>query len=312
MNERLLINEVGPRDGLQSQSVHLSSADKLQLIAALGAAGVRSIEAASFVSPKAVPQMADADELFRQLPASDVAYSALVPNVRGLERAHAAGVREIGVVLAATETMNQRNIRLGLDEASRTCRETISAARHLGIRSKAYVAVAFGCPFEGEVPAQRVLELAERLVADGADEIVLADTIGAAAPAAVALLFRSAAARFGAARLSAHFHDTRGFALANAWAAIDVGVRKFDTSIGGLGGCPFAPGAAGNLATEDLVLMAEQCGFATGIDINVLQAARALAEKLLGTRLGGRTSAWLASRQSRPQAAGKVIAELST
>jgi hydroxymethylglutaryl-CoA lyase len=288
------INEVGPRDGLQNQRVAVSCDDKLLLIQALVDAGIKSIEATSFVSPKAVPQMADADALFVRLPSPElVAYSALVPNVRGLDRARACQVQEIAVVLSATETMNQRNINMGLAQATEVCAQTIDAAIKAGLRAKAYVAVAFECPFEGLVPPDRVLGLIRSMFAAGAAEVVIADTIGAAAPRAVSSLLKQAVAEFGAARLSVHLHDTRGFALANAWAAIEAGIRKFDTSVGGLGGCPFAPGAAGNLATEDLVQMAAQCGLSTGIDMSALRQAITLAQTLTQRPLGGRISAWL-------------------
>lgn len=300
MTERITVNEVGPRDGLQNQSVAISVAGKLALIEALVHAGIRSIEATSFVSPKAVPQMADADELYPRLPLSDqVAYSALVPNRRGLARAAQAGAKEIAVVLSATDTMNRRNINLGLDDACAESVATIAEARRMGMRAKGYVAVAFICPFEGAVDPERVLTLAGRLREGGADEVVIADTIGAASPMAVRDLVEEAVARFGRTALSVHFHDTRGFALANTWAAMEAGIRKFDSSIGGLGGCPFSPGAAGNLATEDLVLMAEQCGFTTGIDVAALRQAVKLAAELVGRPLGGRTHQWLEAEDRR-------------
>lgn len=301
--EKLRINEVAPRDGLQSQPHPVSCEDKLMLVSALVEAGVTAIEATSFVSPRAVPQMADASELFPRLPERHrVRYSALVPNERGLERASQAGVLEFAVVLSATETMNRRNINLGLAEATKVCASTLAAGIRAGMTGKAYVAVAFACPFEGPVGEHRVLELAETMFEAGAIEVVIADTIGAAAPRAVSGLLRRAVRNFGADRLSLHLHDTRGFALANAWAAMEEGIRGFDTSIGGLGGCPFAPGAAGNLATEDLVLMAEQCGFETGIDVPKLRQAITLAESLTGTTLGGRTAHWLRAEDARRRA----------
>jgi len=300
MGDRIHINEVGPRDGLQNQPVNLTVEEKLELVGELVGAGITAIEATSFVSPKAVPQMADADQLFPRLPKADrVAYSALVPNVRGLERALLAGVREIAVVLAATDTMNLRNIKMSLAQAKQACIDTIVEAATRGLRKKAYVAVAFTCPFEGKVDPDRVLDLAGEMFLHGADEVVIADTIGAANPREVSELLPECVRRFGAARLSVHFHDTRGFALANAWAAHSAGVRRFDSSVGGLGGCPFVPGAAGNLATEDLVVLAEQCGFRTGIDLPRLRRAVAVAERLTRRKLGGRTTAWLQSEDTR-------------
>ncbi len=298
------VTEVGLRDGLQNQPVRVSLEDKLALAQALVDSGIGSIEATSFVSPKAVPQMADADVLFPALPARDrVRYSALTPNLRALERARAAGVGEVAVVLSATETMNRRNINLGLDEALSVSREVLAAARAAGLRTRAYVAVAFSCPFEGAVPPDRVLDLASGLDIEGFDELVIADTIGAAHPAEVEALLARCVERFGSDTMAVHFHDTRGFALANAWAAYSVGVRRFDASLGGLGGCPFAPGAAGNVATEDLVLMFEGSGLATGVDIAALRRATALAERIVGLPLGGRTARWLASIDARAQPA---------
>jgi hydroxymethylglutaryl-CoA lyase len=300
MREPLWVNEVGPRDGLQNQPLQVPLEGKLELVAALVDAGLRSIEATSFVSAKAVPQMADADLLFARLPApQSVRYSALTPNLRGLERALAAGAREVAVVLSATETMNRRNINMSLDEARAASLDVIAAAAAHGVRTKAYVAVAFTCPFEGEVAAETVMALAARMFEGGVDEVVIADTIGAASPRQVRERFGEAVAAFGAQRLAAHFHDTRGFAIANAWAALEAGVRRFDASVGGLGGCPFAPGAAGNLATEDLVLLAEQCGFDTGIDITRLRDAVRVAERLTQRRLGGRSTAWLEAQEAK-------------
>jgi len=228
-----------------------------------------------------------------------------VPNRRGLERARAAGVKEIAVVLSATDTMNRRNINMSLDEAQAVSADTVRTAVADGVRVKAYVAVAFECPFEGAVASARVLALSESMFAAGAHEVVIADTIGAAAPAAVKRLLSECVSHFGAARLSAHFHDTRGFALANAWAALEQGIRKFDASLGGLGGCPFAPGAAGNAATEDMVVLFEQCGLATGVDLQKLRRAVVLAGQLVRLRIGGRTAAWLdAEDKRRVRAAG--------
>ncbi len=306
MSERVLINEVSLRDGLQNHPRLVSVEDKLRLVAALIEAGLPAIEVTSFVSPKAVPQMADADELYPRLPArTEVSYSALVPNARGLARAQTAGVEEIAVVLSATEMMNQRNINMGLSEALAVSSQTISNARALGMRAKAYLAVAFVCPFEGETSEDRVIELGDQLLAAGADEIVIADTIGAAAPAAVSRLFRRCAERWSPGRVAAHFHDTRALAVANAWAALEAGVRKFDASVGGLGGCPFAPGAAGNVATEDLVVLFEQCGFTTGINLSRLRYAGEIAGELVGYPVGGRSTAWLDASEKRQKVATK-------
>jgi hydroxymethylglutaryl-CoA lyase len=299
--ERLVITDVAPRDGLQNQAVPVSTADKLALVERLAAAGVASVEVTSFVSPKAVPQMADAGNLLPQVQARlpDLRASVLVPNLKGLERAHAAGAREIAVVLSATETMNRKNINMGLDEAADVSEQTVRAARALGLRTRAYIAVAFDCPFEGETPLARVVALAGRMVQAGAGEIVIADTIGAASPGMVKERMRALVPAVGADRLAVHFHDTRGMGAANAWAALEAGIRRFDASVGGIGGCPFAPGAAGNLATEDLVLLAERSGFATGISLEGLLHAIDLAQDVLQRPLGGRAITWLRRQQDR-------------
>lgn len=293
--EYLHITDVAPRDGLQNQQVAVSTADKLALIERLVAAGVDSVEATSFVSPKAVPQMADAGELLPQLQARlpGLRTSVLVPNLKGLERAHAAGAREIAVVLSATETMNRKNINMGLDQAAAVSEQTLQAAQALGLRTRAYLAVAFECPFEGETPLDTVLALAQRMGQAGADEIVIADTIGAASPGMVKARLAALTRVLPADRLAVHFHDTRGMGVANAWAALEAGIRRFDASVGGIGGCPFAPGAAGNLATEDLVLLAQRSGFDTGISLYGLLEAIDFAETLLQRPLGGRSIAWL-------------------
>ncbi|MBX9812888.1 MAG: hydroxymethylglutaryl-CoA lyase [Burkholderiales bacterium] len=298
--EFVTVNEVGPRDGLQNQPALIDTAGKLQLIRVLVEAGVRHIEATSFVSPKAVPQMADAAELYAALPArGEVDYSVLVPNLKGYERARAAGAKAVAVVLSATETMNLRNINMTLAQARQVCRDVLGRARTDGVAARAYVAVAFACPYEGPTPAGHVVALADEMFAAGAAEVVVADTIGAASPAQVFDLFKILVSRCGAQRLSGHFHDTRALALANVWAALQAGIRKFDSSVGGLGGCPFAPGASGNLATEDLMLMLSQCGYETGIDVTRLRAAVKVAEGLVGRPLGGRMLPWLESQERR-------------
>lgn len=296
--ETIVITDVAPRDGLQNQAAAISTEGKLELVRRLAVAGVRSVEATSFVSPRAVPQMADAADVVARLRAElpDLRLSTLIPNRKGLERAHAAGAPEIAVVLSATETMNLRNINMDLDQATAVSEETLTHACQLGLRTRAYVAVAFTCPFEGDVPLSTVVQLAQRMREAGAEEIVIADTIGAAAPAQVKARFAALSEVIELDRLAVHLHDTRGLGAANAWAALEAGVRRFDASVGGIGGCPFAPGAAGNLATEDLVLMAEQSGFATGIALEGLLDAVDYAETLLGRSLGGRSSAWLRRR----------------
>ncbi|MBS7780003.1 hydroxymethylglutaryl-CoA lyase [Acidovorax sp. CCYZU-2555] len=301
MKESIHITDVAPRDGLQNQAIHLCTADKLRLIELLVDAGLRSVEAASFVSPRAVPQMADAAELVPQVQARfpTLRTSVLVPNLKGLERAHAAGAKEIAVVLSASETMNRKNINMGLDQATEVSEQTLAAARALGLRTRAYVAVAFDCPFEGATPLDELLRLSARMHAAAADEIVIADTIGSASPGQVKERFAALRDVLPMERIAVHLHDTRGMGVANAWAALEAGVRRFDASVGGIGGCPFAPGAAGNVATEDLVLMAERSGFATGIALPGLLAAVDFAQEQLRRPLGGRAITWL--RRQRDQ-----------
>lgn len=293
MRERVCVTEVGLRDGLQNQPVHVAAADKLRLFEALRRAGVASFEVTSFVSPKAVPQLADAEAVVAGLPpAPDERRMALVPNARGYERAVAAGVTSVAVVLAATETLNLKNINCTLDQAREICRTVVARARDDGNFVRAYVAAACACPYEGRTPLSRVVELSEEMIEAGADEVAVADTIGAGNPAQAAEIFRALGSCVGTDRLAAHFHDTRGMGLAMAWAALEAGIRKFDASFGGLGGCPFAPGAAGNLATEDLAFMLDEAGFETGIRWQELFEAIELAEELLDRPLGGRMAPW--------------------
>jgi hydroxymethylglutaryl-CoA lyase len=296
MKEPIAINEVGPRDGLQSQANHLDIAQRRQLIEALVAANLRQIEIGSFVSPRAVPQMAGTDELFATLsvPAT-VRLSALVPNMRGYENAIAAGAGTVAIVASATETMNRKNINMSLDQTFAAARSMIERGNAGGVAVQAYLAVAFECPFEGAVDPGRVREQAAQLAEWGAHEIVIADTIGAANPGQVKRLMDQLVADHGVERLACHFHDTRAMGLANVYAAIDSGVRRFDSAVGGLGGCPFAPGAKGNVATEDVVMMCEQMGFATGVDMPRLLEAVTLISNLTGTPQGGRAHYWLSN-----------------
>lgn len=305
--EMIHITDVAPRDGLQNQQVRVDTAFKLELIRMLSEAGVRSIEVGAFVSPKAVPQMADTAEVVRSVVEiqrggsehSGLRTSVLVPNLKGLELAKSAGAEEIAVVLSATETMNRKNINMSLQQALEVSVATLHAATAHGMRTRAYVAVAFDCPFEGETPTDRVVDLARQMVDAGAQEIVIADTIGSASPGMVKDRMQAIAQAVPLEKLAVHFHDTRGMGVANAWAALEAGVRRFDASVGGIGGCPFAPGAAGNLATEDLVLMAERSGFQTGIQLDKLLNAVDIAEAALQRPLGGRSIAWLRRQKER-------------
>lgn len=292
--ERVVVNEVGPRDGLQNQPRTLSVEERLQLIQALADAGLRHIEVGSFVSPKVVPQMAATDAVVAALPAiAGVEYSVLVPNLKGYARARAAGARQFALVLAASDTMSLRNIGMDMQQVFAVACDIMARCRAEGLRSQAYVSVALGCPYEGAVDPARVESLVARLFASGADEVVVADTIGAGNPLQVRRLLDRLVAQHGAAQLAVHFHDTRALAVANCFAALEAGIRRFDSAIGGLGGCPFAPGATGNVATEDVVLLLEQCGFDTGVDLPALIQAALLAERLTGNCPGPRAKLWL-------------------
>lgn len=302
MSDFVIVNEVGPRDGLQSLGTVLSVAERLAFIQSLIHAGIRNIEAGSFVSPKAVPQMADTDALFQQLPAtSEVHYSALVPNLRGYENAKRAGAKTINVVLSVTDTMNQKNINMSLAETTRVCADIIQAAKADNIQAQAYLAVAFTCPFEGEVPTHVVASLADKMLAAGADKLIIADTIGAANPRDVRALLQEIVALTPTETVSCHFHDTRGMGLANTLAALDAGIREFDSAIGGMGGCPFSPGASGNVATEDVVLMLDSMGIATGINPLALVPAINDASKRVQKPLGGRSFHWLTQQVAKQE-----------
>jgi hydroxymethylglutaryl-CoA lyase len=293
MTERVYINEVGPRDGLQNQATTLSVVQRLELIKALLDAGVRSIEAGSFVSERAVPAMAGAAEVFAALPAQDlVRYSALAPTLKYYEKARDAGVKVLEVFVAASETMNEKNIRSSIEQSMADARDICEHANSDGIEVIGCVAVAWECPFEGKTAPDVVAEMTARFFEMGTSSVVIADTIGAANPMEAQTLMRSLADQFGANNLACHFHDTRAMGMANAYAALNAGIRHFDASVGGLGGCPFAPGATGNVATEDLVMMLHQMGFETGIDLQKLMTAGQLAGELTGTSTGGRADRW--------------------
>ena len=265
------IVEVGPRDGLQSEPEVFPTADKIELIERLIAAGLRRIEVASFVNPKRVPQMADAEAVMAALPRrSDVQYVGLVLNRRGFDRALEAGCTEIGMVTAATDSFAQRNQGMSTDDTLRAWEEIAPLARAAGIRAQITISVAFGCPFEGEVSMDRVVAMAQRLATMQPFEIAIADTIGVAVPAQVTELVNRIRTALPSMALRCHFHNTRNTAVANAYAAVLAGVRTLDSSVGGIGGCPFAPNATGNVATEDLVYMLSRSGFETDIDLNRL------------------------------------------
>ena len=289
MNAEIEILEVAPRDGLQNEKTILATEDKVELVERAVRAGARRIEVTSFVNPARVPQMADADELMTALPRHEgVRYAGLVMNRRGLDRALARNVDEIDVVVVATDTFCQRNQGMSTAEACETAAELVAEARAAGVSSTITVGASFGCPFEGEVPTDRLREVVQRVVDAGPDELALADTIGVAVPSDVK-------ARLGLARelagpdmpLRVHLHDTRHTGVANAVAAVESGVATLDASIGGAGGCPFAPNATGNVATEDLVYLFDRMGIASGLDLASTTATAAWLEERLGKPLPG-------------------------
>jgi len=288
--DRVSIYEVGPRDGLQNEPERLSVDARVEFVDLLTEAGLPAIEVGSFVSPKAIPQLADTEEVYRRIRmASGVRYPALVPNEKGLERAIACGVREIAVFTAASETFNRHNIHAGIDESIERFRPVAARAREEGIRVRGYVSTAFGCPYEGPVEPDAVREVVHKLLDLAVDEISIGDTIGVATPGGVydviEALYDSGVSR---GVLALHFHDTRGTALANVYAGLQCGVTTYDSSAGGLGGCPYAPGAAGNLATEDLLYLLDGLGVQTGVSLPaVVSASRALSGAL-GRRPPGR------------------------
>ena len=278
---RVTINDVGPRDGLQSQSKILLPTERVQLIRALLAAGMDHVEVGAFVSPKAVPAMAGTDEVLLGLSDfNDAVLTVLVPNLRGYELATAAGVKSVCMVLYGSDGMAQANARMSREQAEAATTQILIRARADGVRVTSAVAVAFECPFDGPVDPSLVRDITGHFLELGTDELCIADTIGAANPQQVRALAASLVDEHGADRLSCHFHDTRGLGVANVFAALESGIRKFDTSIAGLGGCPFAPGASGNVATEHVVLMLERMGYKTGIDLDGLMRASELAKNL--------------------------------
>lgn len=281
--------EVGPRDGLQNEPAVISTANKLEFIEMLSAAGFKDIEVSSFVNPARVPQLADAGELFVQLRArTKTRYSALVPNRKGLDRALAAGVKAIALFTAASETFTQKNIGMGIEESMAVFRSLMPDAKSNGLWVRAYISTAFFCPFEGRIPPKQVIPIVESLLAMGVNEISIGDTIGYATPTDVHSLTESLLPVLPCERFAYHFHDTCGRALANVLMALQHGIHIFDSSAGGVGGCPFAPGAAGNVATEDLVTMLTGMRIETGLDIDEVIYASTFLQEILGRRLPSR------------------------
>jgi hydroxymethylglutaryl-CoA lyase len=282
---RISVREVGPRDGLQNEDP-VPTAAKVELINRLSATGVRRIEAVSFVRPDAIPQMADADEVWHEIDrAPEVRYSALVPNLRGAARALDSGFTEIEAVVSASDTHNRKNVNRSTDQSLDDIASIIEQAHARGVTSQVIVSTAWGCPYEGDVPVERVVQVARRAIADGADSISFGDTTGMATPGRVRRLVGEFRSAYPDVPLNLHFHNTRGTGLANVLAALELGVADFDASVGGLGGCPYAPGATGNIATEELIHMVEDMGVDTGVDLDAMIEAAADAERIIGRQL---------------------------
>jgi len=296
---QITIVEVGPRDGLQNERALVPTADKIEFINRLSAAHLPVIEVTAFVSPKWVPQMADAADVFAGIARADgIRYTALVPNLAGLDRAIAAGVTEVAVFAASTDTFSRKNINQSIDESLATYKQVCDRALAAGLRVRGYLSTAFGCPFEGDVAPDRVADVAARLIGLGVFEVAVSDTIGIAHPGQVPRVLDAVLARVPVEQLALHFHDTRGTALANVLAALPFGIATFDGSAGGLGGCPYAPGAAGNLATDDLLYMLDGLGMDTGVSLAAVSEASAFIASKIDHRLPSRYAQAVASRSS--------------
>ncbi len=286
---KVTVVEVGPRDGLQNEAAAIATPDKIEFVNRLSEAGLAAIEVSAFVSPRWVPQMADAADVFsriRRRPGTR--YTALVPNLEGLTRAHEAGVTEVGVFAAASEGFSRKNINQSIEESLDTYRGVCARAAELDIRVRGYVSTAFGCPFDGAVAPEKVADVASALINMGVFEVAVSDTIGVAHPAQVYEVVEAVASQIPLQEIALHFHDTRGLALANVLAGLDAGVRTFDASAGGLGGCPYAPGATGNLATEDLIYLLDGLGIETGVHLSRLIEASRFIEGRLGHPVSSR------------------------
>ena len=287
--DRVSIYEVSPRDGLQNEKATVPLGDKVRLIDALVAAGLKRIEVTSFVSPRWIPQLADGDDLARALvPPSGVTFSALCPNAVGLERAKAAGIQEIAVFISASDKHNQKNVNKTIAATLAAFEETIGPARKADLRVRGYVSTVWGCPYEGAVDPARAVDIAQRLLALGCYQVSLGDTIGVGTPRQTKEILARTLAEIPAPQVAMHMHDTRGTALVNILVGLELGIRDFDASVGGLGGCPYAPGAAGNCATEDLVYMLQGMGIDSGIDLERLVEAGRVAESIVGRKLPGK------------------------
>jgi len=295
MSDRVVIKEVAARDGLQAQPVHLSVDQRIALVNSLVGTGAPEVEIGSFVSPRAVPQMAGTEQIARRLPAADCRFSALVPNMKGYELAVAEGINTLAIAISATEQMNQNNIRKSLADTFLMAEDILTRAADDEVDIHVYLAVSFECPYEGKVDPRIIFGQVAQLMQHGPARLMIADTIGAADPAAVKAMMTELVSQYGIDRLGCHFHDTRAMAIANVYAALDAGIRQFDSSAGGLGGCPFAPGAKGNVATEDVALLCAQSGLETGINMSALLESVAMLGEFIGSPQGGRSHYWLSN-----------------
>lgn len=283
---RVTVKEVGPRDGLQNEPVFIQTEDKIAWINQLSKTGLSYIEVTSFVHPKWIPQLADAYEVASRIERVEgVTYAALVPNKKGLEGALAANIDEVAVFLSASETHNRKNINKSIEETYPVLKEVIDEAKRAKKTVRGYVSTVFGCPYEGEISVERVIAVSDRLFEFGIDELSLGDTIGVANPIQVQRTLEQLLKRFPAEKMALHFHNTRGMALANVFASLQMGMTIFDSSLGGLGGCPYAPGASGNLATDDLVYMLTQMGIDCGVQLEPLTEAAQWIEEKIGRPL---------------------------
>ncbi|AEL06972.1 hydroxymethylglutaryl-CoA lyase [Xanthomonas campestris] len=296
MSDFVRIVEVGPRDGLQNEANPIATADKIALINQLSATGLRTIEATSFVSPRWVPQLADAAEVFAGITRQPgIAYPVLVPNLQGYARAHAAGAQEVAVFTAASETFNRTNTNAGIDESIERFRPILAQAAQDGVRVRGYVSTVLGCPYQGEVAVADVVDVAERLYRLGCYEISLGDTIGVGTPAKARQMLAAVAGSIPMQALAVHFHDTYGQALANIAACLEQGVRVVDAAVSGAGGCPYAKGASGNVASEDVVYLLHGLGMPTGIDLPALARTGRWLAQLLGRETGSKVGKALAA-----------------
>ena len=297
--KHVTLKEVGPRDGLQNEKVHIATADKVQLVDLLGKTGLNYIEVTSFVHPKWIPQLADAVEVLQAIKREkDITYAALIPNMRGFERALEASIDEASVFMSASESHNLNNINKTIDETFPVLEEVVLGAKSAGKQVRGYISTVIGCPYEGYIQPEQVLRVADKLLEMGVAEISLGDTIGVGVPTQVERLLEELLKRYPAENFAMHFHDTRGTALANIVKSVEMGISKFDSALGGLGGCPYAKGASGNVATEDLLYLFDEMGIQTGVEMNALLEVATFIEQKLGKPVASKQMAIVRNERS--------------